>query len=139
MSGEPGAGLRIAAVGLGDSAPVEAALTIWGEALIPPAPVHLRGAAQDGGVALRWVRRSRAGWRWSSGGDMPLDEESERYAVRLLDGAALVRGVEMGAAGWTYDAAMIAADGTAGATLTVEVAQIGTHATGRPARMTITI
>jgi hypothetical protein len=139
MSGEPGAGLRIAAVGLGDSAPVEAALTIRGEALIPPAPVHLRGAAQDGGVALRWVRRSRAGWRWSSGGDVLLAEESERYAVRLLDGAALVRGVELGAADWTYDAAMIAADGTAGATLTVEVAQIGTHTTGRPARMTITI
>jgi hypothetical protein len=137
MSGEPGADLRIAALGLGDIAPVEAALTIRGEALMPPAPVHLRARAESGGVALRWVRRSRAGWRWTSGGDVPLAEESERYAVRLLDGETLVRAVEVGAPAWTYDAAAIAADGTAGAALTVEVAQVGTRLTGRPARLAI--
>jgi hypothetical protein len=139
MSGEPGADVRIAALGLGDTAPVEAALMIRGEAVMPPAPVHLRARAESGGVALSWVRCSRSGWRWTSGGDVPLAEESERYAVRLLDGGTLVRGAEVSAPAWTYDAAMIATDGTAGASLTAEVAQIGTRLTGRPARLTIMV
>lgn len=139
MSGAVGAPLRVAAIGLGDGAPVEAALTISGEALIPPAPVHLSARAADGGWAIRWVRRSRAGWAWHNGGDVPLGEESERYRLRLLDGATLVRSVETGAPEWTYDAAMIAADGTAGTVLSVEVAQIGTLAQGRGARISLNI
>ncbi|WP_196221756.1 phage tail protein [Sphingobium sp. CAP-1] len=138
-SGEVGATLTVAAIGLGDGDPVEAALTIGGEALIPPSPVHLRVRVDGGDRAIAWVRRSRAGWRWTNGSDAPLGEESERYRVRVLDGDAVVRSVETDAPGWTYDSAMIAADGTAGMTLTVEIAQVGTMATGRAARVDITI
>jgi len=58
-------------------------------------------------------------------------EEVERYAIRLLDGGAVVRSAESGVPQWTYDAAMVAADGTAGRSLVVEVRQMGTLAPGR--------
>ena len=136
LTGEAGGTVKVAALGLGDADAVEAAATIRGEALIPPTPVHLRAERADGGLAVRWVRRSRAGWRWTSGSDVPLAEESERYTVRVLDGDRLVRGTEVAEPGWTYDAATIAADGTAGTIVTIEVAQVGTRAAGRAARLT---
>lgn len=137
LGGEVGGTLRVAALGLGDAEAVDAMTQISGEALIPPAPVHVTAMAQDGGVVLRWVRRSRAGWRWINGADVPLAEESERYAVRLLDGTTVLRSAEAVVPEWTYTAAMIAADGASGLTLTAEVAQIGTLAQGRAARRTI--
>jgi hypothetical protein len=130
-AGEPGAMARVAALGLGDVAPVEAAMTIEGAAIVPPSPVHLTVRGEGGGWRIGWIRRSRAGWRWNSGGDVPLGEEVERYAIRLLDGRAVVRSAESGVPQWTYDAAMVAADGTAGRSLVVEVRQMGTLAPGR--------
>lgn len=136
--GEVGAMLRLAAVGLGDVEPVEAAIAISGEALMPPSPVHLTVGAQDGGQTFGWVRRSRAAWRWSNGGDAPMGEETERYRIAVMDGASVVRSAESGAPGWTYSAAMIAADGTAGQPLVAEVRQLGTMAQGRAARIDFT-
>ena len=134
--GEPGVTMRIAAVGLGDVEPVEAALAIGGAALVPPSPVHLTARADAaGGQTIGWVRRSRAGWRWSSGGDVPLGEEVERYQVIVMDGATIVRSAETGAPQWTYDMAMIAADGTAGRPLVAQVRQLGTRSPGRAARV----
>ena len=129
---EVGASVRLAAIGLGDVEPVEAAMTVRGEALVPPSPVHLSARGDgSGGWAIGWTRRSRSGWRWSNGGDVPLAEESERYAVRVLDGDVVVRSAETIMPGWTYDAGMIAADGVAGRMLAVEVRQVGTFAVGR--------
>jgi hypothetical protein len=136
LTGEVGATMTVAALGLGDADAVEAGATIRGEALIPPAPVHLRVERVEDGLAVRWVRRSRTGWRWTSGSDVPLAEESERYAVRVLDGDRLVRGVEVAEPGWTYDAVMIASDGVAATMVTIQVAQIGTRAMGRAAQLT---
>jgi hypothetical protein len=94
--------------------------------------VHLNAAPDGaGGWRIGWTRRSRAGWRWSSGGDVPLAEESERYAVEVLDGDRLVRRAEVVEPVWSYDAAMIAMDGASGP-LTMDVRQIGTRALGRP-------
>ena len=138
VTGEPGAVMRIAAVGLGDVEPVEAMLTVSGAALVPPSPVHLTVRATGGGHAIGWVRRSRAGWRWSSGSDVPLGEEGERYRVTVMDGAVIVRSMETVAPQWTYDAAMIVADGTAGRPLTAEICQLGTWAQGRAARIAFT-
>lgn len=137
LAGEAGGALRVAALGLGDAEAVKATAPISGEALIPPAPVHLAVRGQDDGVTLRWVRRSRAGWRWSNGADVPLAEESERYVVRMLHGGTVLRSAETAAPEWTYTAAMIAADGASGLTLMAEVAQIGTLAQGRVARREI--
>ena len=129
---EAGSVVRLRAVGLGDAEPVEAMLTVSGDALVPPAPVHV--TARDdgaGGWRIGWTRRSRAGWRWLSGGDVPLGEETERYAVRVLIDGVAVRTAETGAAQWDYMAAMMAADGAG--PRGIEISQIGIHATGRAA------
>ncbi|HUD93437.1 phage tail protein [Sphingobium sp.] len=134
--GEVGGALALSAIGIGDIEPAMSSLAVTGEALMPPAPVHLT-ARTDGsdGWAISWTRRSRNGWRWLSGADVPIAEESERYAIRVMRGAALVRSAETGAPGWIYDAAMIAADATVGQALVVEVRQMGSLALGREARI----
>lgn len=129
---------RIAAVGLGDADAVETRLPVTGEALMPPSPVHLRAVASDGGWRVDWVRRSRAGWRWANGADVPLAEESERYAITVRRGEMTVRQAQVDAPFWTYSADLWAQDAAGGGDpVTVEVAQIGTFATGRPARIVI--
>jgi hypothetical protein len=138
LTGEICATVRLSAIGIGDAAPAEAMLAVNGEALIPPAPAHMTATAAGGGWTIGWVRRSRAGWRWSSGGDAPLAEESERYAVRVLHGGTLTRSTEVTAPEWTYDAAMIAIDAVSGG-VSIEVRQVGTRAMGRPATITLTI
>lgn len=49
----------------------------------------------------------------------------------MLRGGALLRRVEIVEAAWSYDAAMIAADG--GGAVAIEIRQIGSFAAGRPA------
>ena len=138
--GEAGSVLRVSAVGIGDVAPAEAMLTISGEALKPLAPVHMRPRRDvAGGWTIEWTRRSRDGWRWLSGTDVPLGEESERYAVEVLDGAAVVRALDVASASWTYGADMIAADGMAGRDITIAVRQRGTYAIGRAASLMLTL
>ena len=132
-----GGDLTMLAIGIGDATPAEATCAMMGAALTPLSPVHLR-ADDDGagGLAVRWVRRSRAGWRWLDGVDAPLGEERERYAVTVLDDARVARTAEVDTSAWTYDAAMRAADGVAGV-LAIEVRQIGAHALGRAARVIV--
>ena len=133
---EIGSLVRVAALGVGDVEPAEAALSVSGAAVTPWAPVHLNAVSDGaGGLELRWTRRSRSGWRWLSGADVPLGEEVERYDLRLMAGDMLVRRVETDRPDWRYEAAMIAADG--GAVDAVEVRQIGTFAIGRPARLAL--
>lgn len=80
---------QIAAVGLGDDAPVMAPIALRGATLRPAAPVHPRvEAGPDGALALAWTRRARGAWAWSDGVDAPLHEEAERYRVTLGDPAA---------------------------------------------------
>ncbi|WP_062732993.1 phage tail protein [Sphingobium abikonense] len=137
---EAGSVLRVSAVGIGDVAPAEAMLTISGEALKPLAPVHMRaGRDGAGGWTIEWTRRSRDGWRWLSGTDVPLGEESERYGVEVLDGAIVVRAQEVTSASWTYGADMIAADGMDGRDVLIAVRQRGTYAIGRGASLMLTL
>jgi hypothetical protein len=137
-SGEIGGGLRLAAIGIGDAEPVEAMLTVSGEAVTPAAPVHVRAVSDGiGGWNLSWTRRSRNGWRWISGADVPLGEESERYELRVLSGESLRRRVETTSPAWTYDAAATAEDG--GGMVRVEVRQIGSFALGRPGRIDLAL
>ena len=84
-----GATVRLLASGIGDVAgPVAVTATVPGRSLLPLAPVHLAlESIGDGDVRLRWVRRSRAGWRWIDGVDAPLGEEREAYRVTLIGGA----------------------------------------------------
>ena len=97
--------------------------TFSGVGLRPYAPVHLRLVMQGGEVQASWLRRTRIdGDSWESV-DVPLGEERERYVLRVLSGAMLLREEVLSAPGWTYTAAMQGADG-AGGEITVTVAQI---------------
>lgn len=87
-----GGEVRILASGIGDTAgPVAMRVPVAGTAILPPSPVALRGSELgNGDVAVRWIRRSRTGWRWIDGVDAPLGEEREAYRITLLrdDGSA---------------------------------------------------
>lgn len=79
-----GAPVRVVAQGAGDAEPVAAQAMVTGVSLAPPPPVRLHAVAlPDGGVEARWVRQSRLGWRWDDGGDVPIGEEREAYAVSI--------------------------------------------------------
>lgn len=80
-----GTTVRVLASGVGDdAAPASAECPVDALAVRPPSPIALsirRG--DDGVVMLGWTRRSRLGWRWIDGAEVPLGEEAERYAVTL--------------------------------------------------------
>lgn len=80
-----GAGVQVLASGVGDVAgPAAASAIVTGASISPPSPVRLRGGRQaDGTAMLSWTRRSRVGWSWRDGGDVPLGEEAERYLVTI--------------------------------------------------------
>ncbi len=133
VSSEPGGSVEVVALGLGDVAPARATLSVGSASLMPPAPVHMRCAPNGaGGVTVGWTRRGRGNWRWLSGSDVPVDEERERYRVDVLAGDAVVWSVETTSAQVHIDTATL---GLAGPEPLIEVRQIGTHMTGRPARI----
>jgi len=135
---EVGGSVRVAALGVGDVQPVEATLPLTGEAMIPPSPVHLRARGDGaGGWLIDWTRRSRDGWRWISGADVPLGEDREAYEVRVWADGRDVRRVTTGQSSWAYDAAWVAIDGDDADRLAIEVRQVGSYAVGRPARVDI--
>ncbi|MDK2758261.1 MAG: phage tail protein [Blastomonas fulva] len=84
-------GFRAAAQGRDDPEPVLAELASHGRAARPLAPVH--GSWRDdgaGGLLVSWVRRSRSGFVWRDGIDVPLGEDSEAYRVAIsADGSVI--------------------------------------------------
>jgi GTA TIM-barrel-like domain/Putative phage tail protein len=95
-----------------------------GIGLRPLAPVHLaarRGA--NGDLAVSWVRRTRVGGDDWGVAEVPLGEDSERYLVRVMGGQTVLREAEASTPGWSYSAAMQAADGVT-APFAIEVAQV---------------
>lgn len=134
--GSLGGEARLLAQGLGDPEGVLAVRTVAGEALRPPSPVHLRAKRlANGDLVLDWTRRSRSGWVWLSGSDTPLGEESESYRLTLA-GEGFERGLTVAPPPCLYTAAEQAADGLAGP-LSVEVVQLGTSASSRPASLIV--
>ncbi|HEX8485390.1 phage tail protein [Sphingomonas sp.] len=82
-------GVRVLASGAGDATPVEANVSLDQGSVLPPAVARMRWEAAGPGEAIvRWVRRSRVGWRWIDGADVPLGEEAELYVVTVATGAA---------------------------------------------------
>lgn len=82
-----GAADTIAALGLGDTAPVSSAVINRGLGLRPLSPVH--GRAQrlsGGGWRLDWVRRARGGWEWLDEMDLLLNEPQELWQVAYGSG-----------------------------------------------------
>lgn len=116
--------VSLMATGIGDSAPRIAVTQVTGASVAPPCPVHLTAEREGDGWRVRWVRRSRAGWRWGDEVDVPLVEEAERYRVATSIGDDIwVDRTEA----WL-----------SGAPEWVEVRQIGTHAASHAARINLT-
>ena len=138
---QQGATLHMSAIGIGDLTPAQAQEMVLGQALVVPGPVHLQSHYDGSDWQFSWIRRSRIGWRWNDGADAPVAEEQELYHINLIHNGAIFRTAETAIAQWTYDAADIAADQSAGVSgsVTVEIRQIGTYGPGRPASLTITI
>lgn len=135
-----GGRVRVLASGIGDASPVQAVAPVVGAALRPLSPVQISARRRaDGGFDLAWRRRSRLGWRWLDGVDAPLGEEREVYLLRFLRGDGSERAVELAAPAALYAASDVAADRAHGAAVTLSVVQIGTHATSRPATLSLTL
>lgn len=114
---------RILAQGISDGGEgVMAEVPIAGRAIVPPAPVHLRAqVSPDGFVSLRWARRSRIGWRWIDGMDVPLGEENERYRVEIAPAGALARFVVVESPYYRFAAFDLERP------IMIRIQQIGTH------------
>lgn len=134
-----GATAQVMASGVGDALPVVAARGVAGRALMPPSPVHLRGATgTDGTVRIGWTRRSRLGFSWRDGDEVALGEPAERYRIALSGpGGAVVRTAETDGPAFDYPPAARMADGLAGAAVTIAVRQLGGRAASPPATITI--
>jgi hypothetical protein len=107
---------------LDDPAQRDLDVAIGGRGLRPYRPVHFRARAlPSGDLRLSWVRRTR----WGGDGwglvEVPLQEEAERYVLRVRQGGVLLREVMLSAPVWVYALADQIADGP-GAVL--EVAQM---------------
>ncbi|MEO5494528.1 MAG: phage tail protein [Sphingomonas sp.] len=127
-----GSTVRVLASGIGDTAgPVEADCLVDGASVRPPSPAQLRIDTIAGVPTLTWARRSRAGFRWIDGGDVPLAEESETYRITVEPLAGAPRAVIQSG----RVAALDLAEAVTGTILTVR--QIGVLAESLPARLEI--
>lgn len=80
-----------------------------GAALKPYSPAHLGGGRlADGSILISWIRRGRLSGEWRDLVDVPLSEESEKYALEIcsLGFTSVIRTVTVaGATSYTYAAA----------------------------------
>lgn len=101
---------RIAAIGLGDLAPVSSSIALRGIGSRPLSPVH--AAAQlspEGGLRLIWTRRARGAWQWQDHADTPLNEQVESYAITYGSPGGAVASWETSAPELLLDPASVAA------------------------------
>ncbi len=93
---------------------------------MPWSPVQIAGARNGGGdLTITWVRRTRFGGVWADGVDVPLNEESERYEVDVMNGANVVRTFPTTTPIASYSAAQQVADfGSAQSSVSVRVYQL---------------
>lgn len=127
-----GGTVRLLASGVGDTVgPAEAIVRVDGRSVVPPAPVHLTvRVGADGGRTLVWTRRSRAGWAWSDGVDVPIGEEAERYRATIESDGGGGRTVEV-------DRPYLALGGDERPGWAT-VVQLGTLGVSQPARVRLT-
>jgi hypothetical protein len=94
-----------------------------GNGLRPYAPVHVRANLGAGDHGFEWTRRTRFdGDDWDAL-DVPLNEETERYQVRVSVAGAVLREDIVDTPNWTYAVADRGDDGIAGL-YSFEVAQV---------------
>ena len=96
-------------------------LTLAGRALQPLRPVHLTARRTGDGIAIGWIRCSRAGFNWPGGSDVPLAEEAEAYRLTLQADDRAPRTIDAGSPAFAVSATELAGIRM----LHVRVAQIG--------------
>jgi hypothetical protein len=110
-----------------DPAWQQTTFTLRAVGLMPWSPVHIAGSWNGSGdVTIGWIRRTRLGGTWTDGADVPLNEESERYEVDVVDGSGnVLRTIAASSPACVYTASQQVADfGAAQITLTVHVYQL---------------
>lgn len=129
----PGAGGAVTIGATGAAAAITVPILSAGAAQRPLAPVQLRSAWQaDGGLLISWIRRSRTGFDWRDGVDVPLDAGVEAYVVRVIAGA-INDELTCAEPQLALPATDIAAWRAAGATgVVVAVSQVGALAASAP-------
>lgn len=95
---------------IGDASYAARTHTFQGTGLRPLSPVHVRATRSSGDLSISWTRRTRTGGDNWDAAEVPLAEESERYAVDILDGGDVVRTISATAPAALYSAAEQTAD-----------------------------
>lgn len=120
----------VLASGVGDPTPAMAAITSAGATLRPLSPVHGSLVVRsDGGLELKWIRRARGAWTWPDQIEVPLNEETELWDVRLISSGQLLSSWQPTSPNLTLPAADVAA---AAIGATIEVRQVGRSALSLP-------
>lgn len=116
--------IGIAERGHDDPSVVARTLAFDGIGLRPYPVCHLQATGRAGSdVALRWIRRTRIeGDSWNQL-EVPLGEETEAYALRILNGSAVVAEYAATTPAFAYPATQQALDGVTGG-FSVQVAQL---------------
>ena len=126
---------------------VATSFTPEGAGLRPFSVAHVeqpwRTARSPGDLTIRWTRRSRSlvADTWGAG-DVPLAEDSEAYAVDILDGSVVKRSLTTATTSVLYTAALQTADWGAplgpGQSLTIRIFQLSALI-GRGAGRSVTL
>jgi hypothetical protein len=105
----------------------------------PLAPVHVRGRREAGDLHFTLIRRTRIGGDSWETTEVPLGEDSENYAIDILDGDTVVRTLTATSPSATYTAAELTADfGTPPPAIAVRVYQLSaSYGRGSPAAATV--
>ncbi|QJU57536.1 hypothetical protein HL653_06795 [Sphingomonas sp. AP4-R1] len=141
----PGAALggpiAVSALGPGETAsPATREGIVIGRGLRPPGPVALDARRMgDGTIRIGWIRRSRSGWAWLDGAEVPLDEDREFYRLTLAVGETDWI-IERSAAGFDYPPGEQPPGLLAGTQpLTVSVVQLGRFGASQPTSQTFSL
>ncbi|MCA0405271.1 MAG: glycoside hydrolase/phage tail family protein [Proteobacteria bacterium] len=114
---------------LGDAVQVNLTATLAGWALRPLSPVHPRARREAGGVRVTFLRRTRSGGDNWEAYEVPLAESREAYQLEILNGATVVRSLELSQPEYLYPAAAELADfGAPQSTLHLRIRQISEQA-----------
>jgi len=123
-------GTLLAALGLGDPAPVTCPIVLCGIGTRPLSPVHGRATVlADGSLRLGWTRRARGAWQWQDSADVPLNEQTETYTISFGDEFTPAGFWEVSAPELLLDAASVTALLAASPTGVFRVAQRGDRGT----------
>jgi len=103
-------GTTLAAIGLGDSIPVTAAIALRGIGTRPLSPVHGRAEFEpDSTLRITWTRRARGAWNWQDSAEVPLNEQTEAYSVTFGNAAIAIAFWEVTSPELLLDAASVSA------------------------------